>query len=354
VVGYTIDVYRGQLEPERHLGIFALFVAFFPQLVAGPIERAGQMLPQFYRRFAFDPVRISGGLRLILWGLFQKVVIADRLGLYVDAVYNNPTDYRGWPVLLATFFFAFQIYCDFAGYTDIAIGLAKVLGFELMTNFQQPYFATSPADFWRRWHISLSTWFRDYLYIPLGGNRVPVARHYFNLFVVFLLSGLWHGASWTFVIWGGLHGLYIILEQAGRGLWPKLTAHLRPTTFPALPTILGSLLTFLLICLTWLFFRANTVADAFLLLSRLFPLTHFDAVNTPWEAVAANPAVQMPLALGLILLLLAVQALQRWEGPYPLLRVQPTWLRWGAYIVLALAVLNLGVTEAAPFIYFQF
>jgi D-alanyl-lipoteichoic acid acyltransferase DltB (MBOAT superfamily) len=206
-LGYTIDVYRGKLEPERHLGRFALFVSFFPQLLAGPIERASNMLPQFYEKFDFDEARVSSGLRLILWGLFKKIVIADRLGLYVNAVYNSPSDWEGWPVFLATYFFAFQIYCDFSGYSDIAIGAARVMGFNLMENFRRPYFAQSPSEFWRRWHISLSSWFRDYLYIPLGGSRVSVPRWYLNLMIVFLVSGLWHGAAWTFVIWGGLHGL---------------------------------------------------------------------------------------------------------------------------------------------------
>jgi len=187
-LSYTIDVYRGERRPERHLGIFALYVAFFPQLVSGPIERSKRLLPQFYKRFDFDYKRLTHGLRLMLWGFFQKVVIADRLAIVVDHVYNNPSEHTSTAFIIATYFFAFQIYCDFAGYTDIARGAAKILGYELMLNFQRPYFAKSIRDFWRRWHISLTSWFRDYLYIPLGGNRVVKWRWYYNLFIVFFIS----------------------------------------------------------------------------------------------------------------------------------------------------------------------
>jgi D-alanyl-lipoteichoic acid acyltransferase DltB (MBOAT superfamily) len=354
ILGYTIDVYRNDIKPERHLGIFALFVAFFPQLVAGPIERAANMLPQFYQNFDVEAARLTSGLRLVLWGLFKKVVIADRLGLYVNAVYDHPTEYSGWPVLLATFFFAFQIYCDFSGYSDIAIGLARMMGFNLMENFKQPYFATSPAEFWRRWHISLSTWFRDYLYIPLGGKRVTVSRWYFNLFIVFLISGLWHGANWTFVIWGALHGLYVVLELATKPIRAKVAQRFQLARFPTLQIVGSGLFTFLLICLTWLFFRANSVADAFLLLTQLTSLTNFAQITAPWLAIGSNPAQQMSLAVGLISLLLAVQALQVQGWSLPALEQRPLWLRWAAYLFLTLSILNLGITERVPFIYFQF
>ncbi|MCB0163994.1 MAG: MBOAT family protein [Anaerolineae bacterium] len=354
IIGYSIDVYRGRLEPERHLGYFALFIAFFPQLVAGPIERAAHMLPQFRQRFELDAARLTGGLQLVLWGLFKKVVIADRLGLYVDAVYNQPTTYAGWPILVATFFFAFQIYCDFSGYTDIALGLARMMGFNLMQNFKQPYFATSPVDFWRRWHISLSTWFRDYLYIPLGGNRVAVGRWYVNLFIVFLVSGLWHGASWTFVIWGGLHGLYVIAEVATQRARTTLAKRLGLNRWPGLVTAGSRFFTFALICLTWLFFRANSVEEAAVLLMRLFQLTNPAEINAPWLAAVPDPTQQMSLALGLIGLLLAVQLaqIQGWQRPDIYRR--SVWLRWATYLFLTLSILNLGVTSEVPFIYFQF
>ncbi|GIK37230.1 MAG: MBOAT family protein [Anaerolineae bacterium] len=353
-LGYVIDVYRGKLEPERHLGRFALFVAFFPQLLAGPIERAVNMLPQFYKKFDFDEARISSGLRLMLWGMFQKVVIADRLGLYVNTVYDHPAEWAGWPVLLATFFFAFQIYCDFSGYSDIAIGAARVLGFNLMENFRRPYFAQSPSEFWGRWHISLSTWFRDYLYISLGGNRVSLPRWYLNLMIVFLVSGLWHGAAWTFVLWGGLHGLYVVGDVASKSLRGKLAQRLGLDRQPTIQVMLSGFVTFSLVCLAWVFFRANSVAEAFLLLNNLLPLTNFAQLNAPWAAVVSNPTQQMALSLGLILLLMTVHWVQEQQWSTVTLWQRPLWFRWAAYLGLTLAIMNLGITEEVPFIYFQF
>ena len=211
-LSYSIDIYRGDRPPEKSLGIFALYVSFFPQLVAGPIERSTSLLPQFFERKEFNYERVTSGLRKIAWGMFKKVVIADRLAVVVDQVYGSPEDFAGPAVLIATFFFAYQIYCDFSGYSDIAIGTARILGFDLITNFKRPYFARSIREFWQRWHISLSTWFRDYLYIPLGGNRVKRPRYYINLIIVFLICGLWHGANWTFIVWGALHGSYMIIS----------------------------------------------------------------------------------------------------------------------------------------------
>jgi D-alanyl-lipoteichoic acid acyltransferase DltB (MBOAT superfamily) len=353
-VGYMIDVYRGKLEPERHLGRFALFASFFPQLLAGPIARASHLLPQFYEKFDFDEARVSSGLRLMLWGMFQKVVIADRLGLYVNAVYNNPSDWEGWPVFLATLFFAFQIYCDFSGYSDIAIGAARVMGFNLMENFRRPYFAQSPSEFWQRWHISLSSWFRDYLYIPLGGNRVSAPRWYFNLMIVFLVSGLWHGAAWTFVIWGGLHGLYVIGDVATKNFRGRLAHKLRLDERPITRAVLSGFITFNLVCLAWVFFRANSIADAFLLFNNLAPLTNFADLNAPWVGVVNNPAQEMALSIGLILLLEIVHLLQAQQWRIPVFWQRPLWFRWALYLGLALAIMNLGISEEVPFIYLQF
>jgi alginate O-acetyltransferase complex protein AlgI len=203
-MSYAINVYRGDKIPEKHLGFYALYVAFFPQLLAGPIERSTRLIPQLHKEFDFDYSRITRGMKFILWGLFMKIVIADTLAMLVDPVYTTPQQYGGMHLMLATFFYSFQIYCDFAGYSHIAIGAAEVLGYTTMQNFDHPYIAQSIADFWRRWHISLSTWLRDYLYIPLGGNRVLASRRYCNLFIVFLICGLWHGANWTFIVWGGI------------------------------------------------------------------------------------------------------------------------------------------------------
>jgi D-alanyl-lipoteichoic acid acyltransferase DltB (MBOAT superfamily) len=221
-LSYTIDVYRGKIQPERHLGVFALFVSFFPQLVAGPIERSGNLLPQFYQKTAVDYERIISGLQRMTWGFFKKVVIADRLALLVNTVYNHPTEFSGMPLIIATYAFGFQIYCDFSAYSDIAIGAARVMGFDLMENFRQPYYARSIPEFWRRWHISLSTWFRDYVYLPLGGNRVKLPHWVFNILVVFVVSGLWHGANWTFVIWGALHGIFMVGTFLGQLVWANI------------------------------------------------------------------------------------------------------------------------------------
>ncbi|MDT7604999.1 MAG: alginate O-acetyltransferase complex protein AlgI, partial [Acidobacteriota bacterium] len=215
-LSYTIEVYRGRHPAERHAGIFALYVMFYPQLVAGPIERPQNLLHQFHERHYFDYPRVVAGLQLMLWGMFKKVVIADRLSPFVNLVYDDPHSYRGVSFIVATIFFAFQIYCDFSGYSDIALGAAQVMGFTLMKNFDRPYFSKSISEFWKRWHISLSTWFRDYVYLSLGGNRVSRPRWYFNLFFTFLVSGLWHGANWTYVIWGALNGVYLIAEIVWR------------------------------------------------------------------------------------------------------------------------------------------
>lgn len=207
-LSYTMDVYRDEnFKVERHFGRYALFVTFFPQLVAGPIERSKNLLSQFYEEHYFDYQRVKNGLLLMIWGLFQKIVIADRAAIVVNTVYNNLTAYTGFEVIVATMFFAVQVYCDFCGYSDIAIGASRVMGFNLMTNFRQPYFSQSIKEFWRRWHISLSTWFRDYVYIPLGGSRCSKIKKYRNLMITFLVSGLWHGANWTYVVWGGARTL---------------------------------------------------------------------------------------------------------------------------------------------------
>ncbi len=353
-LGYTIDVYRGKIEPERHLGIFALFVSFFPQLVAGPIERANRMLPQFHVFYDFDPGRVTKGLRLMLWGMFKKVVIADRLAIYVDAVYNNPADYQGVPVILATFFFAIQIYCDFSGYSDIAIGTAKIMGYNLMENFRQPYLSKSVGEFWRRWHISLSTWFRDYVYIPLGGNRVPRWHWYTNLMIVFLVSGLWHGASWTFVLWGALHGLYLVLETWTGRIRAKVAEALHLQTRPVVQAVVSVVVTFNLVSFAWIFFRANSISDAFLIVSNLTQISTRTDILAPWRGIVEVPTLEMFIALGLIALLGAVNFIQNHGLQIPNILVRPIWVRWAAYLFLALAIMNLGVSAETPFIYFQF
>lgn len=257
-LGYSMDVYRGEIKPEKNLGKYALFVSFFPQLIAGPIERYKDMLPQFSEVHRFDYKRAKRGFLLMLWGYFQKMVVADRLGKLVDVVYNNPQKHFGPDVIVATIFFAFQLYCDFGGYSDIALGAAEVMGFRLERNFDAPYFSGSIKEFWRRWHITLGTWFRDYLYIPLGGNRCSKLRHCMNLMVVFLVCGLWHGAALPFVVWGALHGLYQVI-----GLLTKSTRlHLQnrmhiPQNVLWLRAVRAGY-TFLLTDFAWIFFGQKT------------------------------------------------------------------------------------------------
>ncbi|MEL6135438.1 MAG: MBOAT family O-acyltransferase, partial [Bacteroidota bacterium] len=290
-LSYTLEIYYGRLKPTAHLGKFGLFVAFFPQLVAGPIERSSHLLPQFDRKVTFDYTRVASGLHLVLWGLFKKVVVADRLALFVNEVYGQPEGYTGLSILLATLGFAFQIYCDFSAYSDMAIGLARMLGFDLMQNFRQPYLATSLADYWRRWHISLSTWFRDYVYIPLGGNRVVKWRWYYNLFLTFLVSGLWHGAAWTFVIWGAIHGLILVIEQM-TGI-----SGTKGKSFPVGVRILRMIYTFVIVCLAWVFFRAESVADAFMLLQNMWEPTQ-EVIS--WHMMGDHP-LEFILAIGGVL-----------------------------------------------------
>lgn len=221
-LSYTIDVYRGAKKPEKHLGIFALYVSFFPQLVAGPIERSTRLLPQFFQKHEFNYNNVTDGLRQMLWGFLKKIVIADRLSIYVSAVYNNQEHHNGISLLVATIFFTFQVYCDFSAYSDIGIGSAKVMGYNLMTNFKRPFFANSVQSFWQRWHISLTSWFKDYIYIPMGGNKVPKWRWYFNIFAIFFISGLWHGAAWTFVVFGALHGIYLVIPLMLKPILDKI------------------------------------------------------------------------------------------------------------------------------------
>jgi alginate O-acetyltransferase complex protein AlgI len=262
-MSYTIEVYRGNQKAERHFGIYALYVMFYPQLVAGPIERPQNLLHQFKEEHKFSSQNLMDGLRLMLWGFFKKLVIADRLAQYVSIVYSFPAEFHYMNLIIATLFFTIQIYCDFSGYSDIAIGAARCMGFNLMTNFNRPYFSINIQEFWKRWHISLSTWFRDYLYISLGGNRVSLRRVYFNVAVVFLVSGLWHGANWTFIIWGGLHTFFILSYM----LIHQFTKLKLPNSI--IVNFMSGVFTFCLVAFAWIFFRANNIADAFLIIKHI-------------------------------------------------------------------------------------
>ena len=361
-MSYSIDVYYGRVKAERHLGIFALFVTFFPQLVAGPIERAGNLLDQLKQRHEFDYQRVTDGLKLMGWGLFKKVVIADRLAVMVNQVYNNPESYEGIPLMLATFFFALQIYCDFSGYSDIAIGAAQVMGFRLMENFKRPYFSKSISEFWGRWHISLSTWFRDYLYIPLGGNRVVKWRWYYNLFIVFLVSGLWHGANWTFIVWGALHGFYLIFAEMTKKQRNSLVDRLGFTKWPTLYNLLQVSTTFALVCLAWVFFRANSIGDAWYITTHMFSGFvesimkvgfNVDGFRYKW-LLLEQPIIEIIVSFGFIISMELIHYIQRQRSVRKIVSQFPFIYRWSLYSFFIFVLLFFGKFTSSEFIYFQF
>jgi D-alanyl-lipoteichoic acid acyltransferase DltB (MBOAT superfamily) len=305
---------------------------------------------------------VTDGLRLMLWGFFKKVVIADRLAALVNPVYDNPVNQPGISLILATFFFAFQIYCDFSGYSDIAIGAAQVMGFRLVENFRRPYFAKSVSEFWRRWHISLSSWFRDYVYIPLGGNRVSRGRHCFNIFVTFLISGLWHGANWTFIVWGALHGLYVLAETATERIRNAITHAVGLDRVPVLLKSAQVSVTFALVTFAWIFFRAKNVQEARYISAHLLTgigdllarLPGFLIRHEHLEAGVPGSVKDYVVAAALVMFLGLVQLIQRSGSVRQRASRSPVWLRWTAYYALALAILLLGVLENRQFIYFQF
>ncbi len=340
-LSYTIDVYRGQKKAERHFGYFALYVTYFPQLVAGPIERASRLLPQLSAPQTLNAQNVSRGLKLIFWGMFKKVAVADNLSSYVNEVFNNPLQYEGLPVILALVFFSFQIYYDFSGYSDIAIGSARVMGVELMQNFRHPYFAVSIADFWRRWHISLSTWFRDYIYIPFGGNR---HHHYRNIMITFLLSGLWHGANWTFVVWGGLHGLYMVASEKIRSLREKPL-----TTTDNLQTVISVIITYLLVLFAWIFFRANNINDAFLIIQNIFPKQFsFDLINILKDGSG------LIILIALLVAMQVIHFIERNEAIMLQLERKPIAIRWSVYSAMLWVLFLYGNYSKQEFIYFTF
>jgi len=348
-MSYTIEVYRGNQKAERNLLVYSVYVLFFPQMVAGPIERPYNLLPQLRRPVRFETNRITEGLRIMLWGFIEKVVVADRLALYANQVFNDPARHHGLTVLLGIYFFSFQIYCDFSGYSHIAIGAATILGFNLMTNFKRPYFADSIADFWKRWHISLSTWFRDYLYIPLGGNRVPVWRWYLNLFLVFLISGFWHGANWTFLVWGALHGVYLIASIVLAPLRSNVLSRLRLRGTEWGIRALDTVVTFHLVSFAWIFFRARSIADAGLICKGLFQWT---TARVSFE-YPMGPS-DLTLAFLCIAFLLFVDSLHGRFSFAQALSARPRWLRWSFYYATVFGILFFGVLTQSRFIYFQF
>jgi len=339
-IGYSIDVYRGDINAEKHFGIYALFVSFFPQLVAGPIERAKNLLPQFREFHSFHSGNVTSGLKQMLWGFFMKVVVADRVSLYVDSVYNNVDQHNGTTLILATLLFAVQIYCDFAGYSNIAIGSAKVMGFRLMDNFHRPYFSVSISEFWKRWHISLSTWFKDYVYIPLGGNRVNPSRHLVNLFLTFFISGIWHGANWTFICWGALHGFYLVTEVL-------IKKYLNISNNVKIPIKgMGIIITFLLTVFAWVFFRANSLNDAFLIIKKIF-----SELTLPY---VGEKAIVIYMSTGFLILLFKEIRDEFFPYKFAFFENRNILIRYMSYMTIIILILLIGVFDGGQFIYFQF
>lgn len=343
-LSYSIDIYRRKLEPTKDVIAFAAFVSFFPQLVAGPIERATHLLPQFYIKRHFEYHKAVDGLRQILWGLFKKVVIADNCAQFVNLIFDNYTNYSGSTLVLGAVFFAFQIYGDFSGYSDIAIGTARLFGFDLKQNFAFPYFSRDIAEFWRRWHMSLTTWFRDYLYIPLGGSRGSKWNQVRNVFIIFLVSGFWHGANWTFVVWGLLNAVYflpLLLFNKNRVHTDVVAEH---RFLPSVKEFLNIMITFFITTLAWIFFRANTITEALDYLGRLID-----------RSMLSIPQVRPTFLIVFIGLFIGIE----WLGRRQLYALETLWLgypkpvRWALYYLIVMLIFLYGGKEQ-EFIYFQF
>jgi alginate O-acetyltransferase complex protein AlgI len=343
-LSYTIDVYRGKLEPTSDIIAFSAFISFFPQLVAGPIERATNLLPQFFSPRKFDYSSAVNGLRQILWGLCKKIIIADKCGEYVSMIFNGHEDYSGSTLLVGAILFSFQIYGDFSGYSDIAIGTSRLFGFSLMKNFAFPYFSRDIAEFWRRWHISLSTWFRDYLYIPLGGSKGSRFTKIRNTFIIFIVSGFWHGANWTFLVWGILHALFflpLLLTNSNRKNLGSITTKV---WIPSFQDALSILLTFFLTTIAWIFFRANSIHQATEILMEIFS-----------SSILNSPEILPVFTFLLIGVFLLIEWIGK-NGDYGLDKVLnplPRWMRWSFYMILLVGLFLSNSTEQ-EFIYFQF
>lgn len=347
---YTIDVYRREYAPEKNYFKFTLFITFFPQLVAGPIERADRLLNQLFVKKSFSTDNAVQGAKLMIMGYFKKVVISDRAAVLVDTVYNSPQQYKGISLMIATVFFAFQIYCDFSGYTDIARGCAKILGIDLMINFDRPYFSKSIKEFWRRWHISLSSWLRDYLYIPLGGSRCGTVKKYRNLMITFLTSGLWHGADWTYVFWGGLHGVYQVIGD--------IKNKILPSTDYKVFTPFKVIITTILVMFAWIFFRANSISDSFYIVANLFSDINRITDKQYLYEVFSNLGLgifEIILVSACMLILYLSDLISYKYDIHSLLNRLPFVFRFGYYYVLVVIIFGIGVfSGGGEFIYFQF
>ena len=354
-MSYTIEVYRGNQAAEKNFFTYALYVMFYPQLVAGPIERPQNILPQLHEKKPFDVEKLLSGIQLIVWGLLKKAVIADRFAAMADPVFNQPQGHSGWEMLLATYFFTIQIYCDFSGYSDIAIGSARVLGIDLMKNFNTPYFSVSIAEFWKRWHISLSTWFRDYLYIPLGGNRTSKIKVLRNILLVFLISGLWHGASWCFVIWGALHAVYLIIETVTVKQREKLWKWIRINKNSLLYKSIAIFITFNLVAFAWIFFRAQQIPVALYMVKTIGHtlLSSLSGGIISFMTILYTQAFNHIQELGWVLFAVSALALLS-EARFSFSQVSIAWKRKLYFIVVLMIIILMGKSEQQQFIYFQF
>jgi D-alanyl-lipoteichoic acid acyltransferase DltB (MBOAT superfamily) len=348
-LSYSIDVYRRKLEPTKNFIAFSAFVCFFPQLVAGPIERATHLLPQFYKKRKFDYILAVDGLRQILWGLFMKIVIADNCAEYANYIFNNSAELSGSTLLLGALFFTFQIYGDFAGYSNIAIGTSRLFGFDLMQNFNFPYFSRDIAEFWRRWHISLSTWFRDYLYIPLGGSRGGIWMKVRNIFIIFIVSGFWHGANWTFVVWGALNAIYFLPLLLTKNNRNNLNTIAQGKNIPNIREFSSMLLTFILTVFAWIFFRADSIGHAINYISEILSSSLFTIPSG-----GLGPGV--PTTIVLVFIFVLIEWKGR-EGQYAIAHLGYNWkrpFRYTMYYGIILLIMYFGNFSENQFIYFQF
>ncbi len=357
VIAYLVDVARGE-KPERSLTSFGLFVTFFPKFVSGPIERGKKLLPQLRVKHELDYARIVGGVELMAWGFFKKIVVADRLGPFVARVYDDPRSFDGVGMALATWLFAFQVYCDFSGYTDIARGSAKVMGFELTENFNRPYFATTVSDFWKRWHISLTSWLTDYIYTPLTRQRRIKLKFYYtiliSLFITFVVSGFWHGAEWTFVVWGALHGAYLVCSMLTQKWRARVAKSLKLQQVPRLHRAWKVGVTFSLVCFAYVFFQADSMSDAFYIVTHLF--TGWGSAPAGVKAVLDGQWIELGFGLCGAALVLLLESGQTTGNVQERLAARPAWVRWCFYQVCAIGILLFGALydTKQSFIYFQF
>lgn len=353
-LSYVIDVYKGEVKSENNFFFYALFVSFFPQLVAGPIERPSNLIPQLREAHSWSNENAIAGAKMMMLGFFKKICVADFISGFVDSVYNNPSDATALGVIIATLLFAVQIYCDFSGYTDIAIGCSRVMGIRLMQNFNRPYSATSIREFWSRWHISLSSWFKDYLYIPLGGNRVSLPRNLLNIMIVFLVSGLWHGAAWTFVLWGALHGFYQVVGKLTLGARNRLLVRVGLSERSAIVITARRIVTFILVSFAWLIFRANSIGDVGILLSKL--TGGFDFAET-MSGMGFEVATAV-ICIVSILIMILLDRMVSYDGR-ELSSESCVMVRRGSYVMIVTLILLswlflLSKDMISSFIYFQF